>query len=399
MLESYREYMESCRLNGERMPYSYEEYNREQVLKRLKELLWEAQFGREVNFEREEPLWQEFLWMLEEGEAMEKGFYGCNTPDSELVVVASPALMALLMGDYDLSIALCKAGMYGDVNDIASELKQEGKISFLGGGSIRFCEACLLCFDMSVEQIDFFRRKGFFERANFWRENNSRFLENYLFVDKQKEWEYLHRVLRNIKAHGEAYGESGNMLMLILWYALCEEMDENNPSFWTRLCELFAETEGFGGIPYMLHEYTRVYFGCLNKECTEQERLLRGMEEYFRHAETIDIRYIEDYVSEILLGECICRKSIRKQGRDYFSVVKKIEGEVTREWLKDMLTLLKTRDFPLLEQAFRSGFLREDCVDAYIQHFSTQKDFAGIISYLMCKRWNGKENVNGFVQR
>lgn len=395
-MENYREYMESCRLNGERMPYLYEEHKREQVLKQLKELLWEAQSEREINFEREEPLWQELLWILEEGEELEKGFYSCNTPDSELVVVASPALMALLMGEYDLSIELCKAGLCGDKNDIASELKQEGKISFLGGGSIRFCEACLLCFDMSVEQLDFFRRKKFFERVNFGHENNCRFLENYLFMDKKKEWGQLYRVLGSIKTRGVAYGNPGDLLMLILWYALCEQMDEDNSMFWTKLCELFKETEVFEVIPYMLHEYTRVYFGCL-KEWVEQERLLRGMEEYFRHAETIDIRYIGNYISEILLDECICRKTFRKHGRDYFSVVKKIEGEVTGEWWKDMLKLLKTRDFPLIELAFKSGFLKEDCLDTYIQYFSTQKDYAGIIPYLIYKRWSGKESANGSI--
>ncbi|MBQ8823145.1 MAG: hypothetical protein IJZ82_10915 [Lachnospiraceae bacterium] len=396
-MENYREYMESCLSNGERMPYPYELHCIEQVLSRLQELLLAAEPGYEAPYMREEACLPELLWIIAEGEVQEKGFYSWNKPEGELAVVAPPGLMALLMGEYELAIALCEAGFGGGRNDIASELRQEGQTSFLGGGSIRFCEACLLCRDMTKEQIAYFKGKDFLDVLNLWRENGDQFADVCFFVDKQVVWENLFGILQRVKEDGEVYGDVEDVLILILWYALRMEMDVGNPTFWLRLYSLFAESEVLPAIPHTLHAYAKAYYRGEAGIYKEQHRLLNGMDMYFRFAEAINIQHVELYITEIILKKCGTGKKAREFRRVYFSVMKKIEGDITAEWLEHMLELLKTKDFPLLEQAFRSGFLRDDCVEDYIRYFFRHKEYAGIIPYLLQRRWRTKEDANGCV--
>lgn len=392
-MENYREYMESCLQNGERMPYPYEKHCREQVLEELKELLVTVRVGDEDVYMREEAGTRELLWLMEEGEVQEKGFYSWNKPDSELAIVAEPGPMALLMGEYDLSIALCEAGLGSGRNAIVSELKQDGYASFLGGGSIRFCELCLLGWDMTKEQIAYFWQRDFLDGPNLWRENGDQFSEVSFFVDKQVVWENLYRVLRSLKE----YGDVEDILILILWYALRKELDKNNPTFWLRLYSLFADSPVLSAIPHTLHAYARAYYMGEVRIYEEQHRLLNGMDMYFRFADAIDIQYVEFYIAEIILEKCSTGKRAREFRRVYFSVMKKIKGEITIEWLEHMLELLKTRDFPMLEQAFQSGYLRDDCVEDYIRYFTLQKGYVGIIPYLMRRRWREKEDANGRI--
>ncbi|MBQ7776612.1 MAG: hypothetical protein IJ379_11900 [Lachnospiraceae bacterium] len=398
-MDNYREYMEACLLNGDRMPYSYEQHCREQVLEQLKALLEAAESGDEETYMQEEACLPELLWIIAEGEVPQKGFYSWNKPEGELAVVAPPGLMALLMGEYKLSIALCEAGMGGGRNDIASELRQEGQNSFLGGGSIRFCEAYLLCRDMTKEQIAYFKGKDFLDVLNLWRENGDQFSDVCFFVDKQVVWEHLYGVLQRVKEDGEVYDDVEDLLILILWYALRAEMDKGNPTFWLRLYSLFAESEVLQAIPHTLHAYAKAYYMGEMGIYKEQHRLLNGMDMYFRFADAIDFQYVELYITEIILKKCSIEKKAREFRRVYFSVIKKIEGDITAEWLEHMLSLLKTRDFPLLEQAFQSGFLRDDCVEDYIGYFFRHKEYAGIIPYLLQRRWRTKEDMDGCVQR
>lgn len=385
-MKKYKEYIESCLMNGGKLECSHEQHCREKVLEKLIELSETGITTDEEKHMREETGISELLWIIEDGEIQEKGLYSWNKPDGGLLVIASPALMAILMGEYEIGIELCEKGMWGDRNDIASEFGLEGCNCLPVGSSIRFCEACLLCRDMTKEQIAYFGEREFLDGPNLWRENGDQFSDIRFFVNKQVVWDSLYQVLQRVKEYGRTYEEVEDIILLILWYALRQGMDKDNPVFWLKLCILFANTEMSHTIPQALHGYAKAYYVGAVNHYEEQYRLLNGMDMYFRYAEAVDFQYIDHYISDIILTKCRREERLMSFRKVYFSTMKKIEGEVTILWLNHMLELLKTKEISLLEQAFQSGFLRDDCIENYISHLIPLKEYAGIIIYLIHRR-------------
>ena len=175
MSENYRRQLEWCLMVGERVSYSYEAHRREVVLEALRSCVKEKEYDRFYVCEEAEV--EDMLWILRE---------------EDVAIVAPPALMALVMGEYDLAIRLCEDYRVTSwKNRVNVVYMHDGKAVW--GNNYSFGEACLFCKDISASQLQYFAKRGFFDKNNF-------VYEGACYWRRQQEAEEAELVWRPLRA-------------------------------------------------------------------------------------------------------------------------------------------------------------------------------------------------------
>lgn len=397
-MEDYREYREQCIANGERIQYVYEEHCREAILEQLIEMSKIAGVS-DMHIMQEEADTSEMLWVLLKDEVIEKGIYSINRPDTELLIYAPPALMALLIGEYGLARKLCDLEMRDCREDIAIEVLQDNRGPLLHGGKYRFCEACLLSSDMLLEETLYFDQKGFFDDSAYYTSENS-FLKNvYLHGEGKQAWKYIYKAIQRVTIQKNECETLECYMVLFTWYALLKQMDTDNDDFWKDLYGLFSEVEQWNKLTGIIHGLLFRYYGPKNDIETMVCKLIPCVEEHFRHVDYLCMDgYVEEYM-EYIIGDNKKVESLKnkKYTIRYFGAIKQFRGEYTKEWRELVFKLFNKRDLELLELAFQNHILKKECITEYIEYFITQKEYSWILAYLIQKNWLIKEKANGNI--
>lgn len=397
-MEDYREYRERCIANGERIQYVYEEHCREAILEQLMEMSKIAGVP-DLHIVQEEEEIQEMLWVLLKDEVIEKGIYSINRPDTELLVYAPPAFMALLIGEYGLAKKLCDLEMRNCREDIVIEVLQDDRGPLLHGGKYRFCEACLLSSDMPLEETLYFSQNGFFD-VSVYHSSEASFLKNiYLHGECRQSWRYLYKAIQRIEIQKKECEILKGYIVLFIWYALLKQMDMENEDFWKDLYGLFSDAEQWNELTGIIHGLLKRYYSTENVIKIMVCKLIPCVEEHFRHVDYLNMDgYVEEYMDYIIgkigKGENIKNK---KYIIRYMRAVKQFRGEYTAGWRTIVFKLFKKRDLELLELAFQNHFLKKEYITEYIEHFLLQKEYSWILPYLVQKNWLAKENANGNI--
>ena len=395
-MEDCRQYIEGCLLNGERISYVHEKNSREAILLQLKEIS-ELSGMSDLQLLREEAA-KEMIWVLLKNEKIERGMYCHNKPDAELVVCAPAALMAVILGEYELAKRICEIEERNYENDTAFEVQQDYNGPHLKGGKYRFCEACVLSCDMEWEETVYFMGKGMFDISLYEEQGNGFFSDVCMHGSKMQMWEYIYKMMKRLSQQLELYETFQALIFLLMWFALLREIDKDNVNFWNCIYGLFSEEEQWILITEFIHG--RWFQDIRNSTIVRRSRILACTEEHFKHMDYLPMdghirKYAEYLVRQISeVGDAQARECCR----DYFLTVKQFAGKQEAEWKELMLALLRSKDLPLIELGFQNCLLNKEWIAEYIDYFMGKKDYSWILSYLIQKSWSIKEIENGNIQ-
>ncbi|MBQ9135217.1 MAG: hypothetical protein IJX66_03870 [Lachnospiraceae bacterium] len=281
----YRECMMNSRMSGKAMDFSYKEHSRETVLKQLKDKLILSPENKEccdiLSKVKHETIRDDMLWILKKGESVERGIYSWNRPAVDLAIVAPPALMALVMGEYQLAVRLCIEANEPLWDSTVEELYQEGRKCGIGGGSYTFGEACLLSGEMGDVEKRYFWKNGYYNEGLHADEGYS-ILANLQFHGStgrmaEDKW----RPIQEVKDLEAITGQNSGLLTRIVEYAMQLEMDKNCEAFWERLYETFPAKKERREIVTALHKWLFGRCKADNIEPGLEDRLLAGIFCYF----------------------------------------------------------------------------------------------------------------------
>ena len=243
MSVDYRECMMFNRMTGEKMDFPYEEHCNEAVLKQLQECLETSEVGDEDSYVWEEDMRDDMLWILRGEEIIEKGIYSWNHPEVDLAIVAPPALMALIMGEYVLATKLMEKAEVPLWKNRVDEFYLDGNKVSIGGGSYTFGEACLMSLEMPVSEKQYFGNKGYYDISKLTLEENPLLFEMQFHRTGPEVLEDIWRPIREIKNLSEIEGDGRKLLTLAVEYALRLKMDRTCDCFWEKLFQIFPEKE------------------------------------------------------------------------------------------------------------------------------------------------------------
>lgn len=437
-MKDYREYIQNCFFQGERVQYVYAKHCRQAILEQLYKISEgkqaedpEEKAAAEENAVTEDseekaaakentatedpeekdvaeeiPDEQLMLWALKENEVIEKGIYRYNKPDSELLVCASPALMALILGEYKLAKKICemdpKSASEAMKKGTALEILQDEKGLRLEGSEIRFCEACILCSDMEPEETVYFMEKGMFDLERYIDPENSFFSKVDLNEDQKQRGKYIVKMMERLKHQENVCEIFKGFKLLLVCYAMIKKIDIGNADFWKDVYELYDKDEEWNELTVFAHRILLKKLDVKKDILEKQYRLLTCIEEHFRHTDYLRVdSEVEDYIKYLLLYAETTENHAEFKNYlvIYFQTVQRFGGEETLEWKRLMLELLKKGDLTMLELGFQKQFLKEEWIAEYIEHLIHQKEGAWVLTYLIYKNWLVKEKKNGNVQR
>lgn len=398
-VEDYRDYIQKCLLNGERVQYMYEEHGRQAILEKLRRISENLELGEEqVTKEPEDE--QAMLWVLPEDEVIEKGIYHYNKPDTELLVCAPPALMALILGEYKLAKKIYEKFSRSYENDTAIEILQDNRGPLLGGSEFRFCEACLLGIDMEPEETIFFKEKGMFEIELYWDSENAFFSKVCLHGNQKQTWQCIFKMMERLRKQEIVCEIFRDYKFLFICFALIKKMDMNNNDFWKDIYGLFSKVEERNVITEFIHRIFLMKIDVIHDVMSKEYRIIPCIEEYFRHADCLLLdgsvgEYIAHFIKNIDAGG---ENEFRNYCVTYFETVQWFGGEDSAELRKIMFDLINQKDFRLIELGFQKHLLREEWIEEYIEYFISQKNHTWILPYLIQKNWLIKEKTDGNIQ-
>lgn len=398
-MEDYRDYIQKCLLNGERIQYVYEEHGRQAILEKLRRIsknlgLAEGQSTKEMGDE------QSMLWVLPEDEVIEKGIYHYNKPDTELLVCAPPALMAMILGEYKLAKKICEIVSRSYENDTAIEILQDNRGPLLGGSEFRFCEACLLCSDMEPEETIFFKENGMFAIELYWDYERAFFSKLYLHGDQKQTWKYTFKMMERLRKQESVCEIFQDYKFLIIYFALIKKMDMSNSDFWKDIYGLFSQVEQRNAITEFVHQIWLKQMDVIHDVRSKEYRIIPCIKEHFRHVDYLSVDGgVEEYVAYIIKKIDACEETeFRHYCVTYFETVQWFGGEESSGWRKIMFELFNKKDFTLIELGFQNHLLKEEWIEEYIEYFISQKNYTWILPYLIQKNWLIKEKTNGNIQ-
>jgi len=394
-MKAYREYIENCLLNSEKVEYAYEEHCRQVVLEQLIRLSEMPQDGLIGETDEE----QDLLCVFLENEMIEKGMHRNNRPKEELIICAPPALMAVILGEYKLAQKLCERTARHYEDDTAIEILQDHRGPLLKTSQFRFCEACLLSSDMETEESDYFVDKGMFAITLYCDNEKGFFSKLILYGDDKQILDCLLKMMdRVIKQQGIRNSFPASIGLLVC-FALRKEIDRKVADFWKDVYGTLHEVEHWNFIIQFTHCYLMVHCNALVDIQSGGNRVLPCIEEYFRHMDCMPMDgYVKNYIDRLIKFNASGKKELRDYCRTYFKTVKRFGSEVNLEWKILMFTLLRKKDLTLAELGFRNAFLKEEWIEEYIEFFFLQKEHSLILPYLIQKKWALKEKLNGNIQ-
>ncbi len=283
----YRECMMNSRMTGKAMKFAYEKHCREKILKQMKDKLIVASDYKEGAYipwkEKRETIRDDMLWILKKGEPVERGIYSWNRPAVDLAIVAPPALIALVMGEYQLAVRLCIEANEPLWDSTVEELYQEGKKCGIGGGSYTFGEACLLSSEMGDVEKRYFWKNGYY-REGLLASEGRYILSNLQFHGSAGQMaEDMWRPIQEVKDLEAITCENSGLLTKIMVYAMQQEMDKNGEAFWERLYGTFPAKKERREIVTALHKWL---FGRCREDNIEpglENRILEGIYYYFAY--------------------------------------------------------------------------------------------------------------------
>lgn len=410
MRSGYREELEINRMLGQAMQVPYGEHCKEVLLGQMRSRIEPAERGYEEPFMREESICEDMLLFLKREEVLERGIYSWNRPNMDLIIVAPPPLMAFILGEYALALRLCELCDMPVRKMLVDEMYQDGDRSFIGGGQYGFAEACLFSEDMSFEEKQFFYQRGCYEGV-VTVGNGLGFMEGFQFHQgggslgelwhlrsekaAQMLAEEIWRPIQAVQNLEKLFGTSQKLLTGVIKYALSMKLDRDDVEFWDKLYVMFREKEEHYIIVDAMHDYFRDAgsWEKFSPEC--EERVVKGLQAYFRYEETIPMQgAVEAFLLERLYTEAYV--ALDGKGRNYMerylSAVKRYSGEVSSFWQQGMYDLLEQRDVQWLRLGIQSGFLKVDCIKDYIEyilleHFRQGKGYSEFISRLIQLKW------------
>ncbi len=393
---NYREIMQESRMSGKAMPYSFEDYSPKEVGKKLKVMA--ADTGREGNCNRmpEEPGAEEdMLLLIKKEEHMEKGIYSWNRPPMDMAVVASPVLMALILGEYELAVELDKHREAATWQYSAEEMYQKEEEACLGGGMYTFGEALLMCGDAPKPMIEYFESKGCYDR--FYANDEEDLFKNFVFHKDSPNLADVIRPFAECKCIEQIVGEKPHLLHKLLMYGLEQKSDILHLGYWDELFRIFTQKEE------RMRIMTSVfYYGLWHRADKSQTdgRVQIAMLVYFKKEKSIEMSAIlATYIRTVLLSDYQNKPAKTNHLLWIFKVMKKVEGVVTREWQEGMKELLKLGDWDVIEPAFRCGYLKADGISEYIEALLAEQNHTQTLIRLIKKKWREEAVQIGLVSR
>lgn len=394
MSENYRELLSWGRTSGEAVVLPYSEHCREAILEELQGRLVTAETGYEDPYMREEAEHEDMLWMLNREEVLEKGIYSWNRPMADLLIVAPPALMALIMGEYELAVKLNEHENLPYWKNRVEELYQDRGRSGIGGGQYSFGEACLLSIDMPVSVKLFFWQRGYYDEKNIFLDEKVLLSEAQFHRTGQKAEDDFWNIMKEIRNLGEMFEDTRELFILALEYALRTEKDRRYKLFWERLYQTFETGEEHHIIVEVMHRY----FVNLGNECgglssVIEKRVLAGLQVYFKYEDSLFMgEGVEKYLLNRMTGDVFRRSIWKSYLEQYLNIVKGFIGPVTEGWQQGMYELLESEDENLILDGFKCGYLKTECILEYIEfliqeHFKDGKGYTNYISRLIQLKW------------
>lgn len=391
MSTAYREQLEWCLNYGEEIPFSYEEHSRQVVLEEIKGCLKAEEKGYEEPYMREDAAVEDMLWILKAEEEMEKGLFHDNQLPMDVAIVAPPSLMALLMGEYELAMLLCQNSNVTYWKNMVDEVYiSNGKASM--GSNYSFGEACMLCKDMSAQQLQFWAEKGYFDMEHLLL-GNVYLYENTclgLQVEKdEREQEFFWRPIYAVKKLCSVSESTKKLLALVLEAVIAKKLDTKCSQFWERLINLFTQKEERVVIMEVAHNY---FYNSSNYIFSE--RLQKALIAYFKYEESLPmVGAIEKYIIHRVIAEFHKGPLFQNRLKKYFGVTKSFEGVVDREWKVGMLKLLKLNQESLFVSGFQIGFLKKECIEEYVSLLLKESELKNgslvpIINRLIRMKWS-----------
>lgn len=402
MSVDYRECMMFHRLMGEKMTFSYSEHCKATVLQQLQECLEVSEIGYEEPYVWEEDMRDDMLWLLRGDEEVEKGIYSWNRPEGDLAIVAPPALMALVMGEYVLAVKLMEKAEVPMWKNKADEFYLEDARVNIGGGSYTFGEACLMSGEMPVSVKQYFREKGYYDILKLKTDGNSMLFEMQFHRTGQSVLEDVWRPIQEVKnlcESDEMGGKGRELLPFAIEYALGLKIDKKCDDFWDKLFQMFPEREEQFIIAEAMHAYFLNLCSAENLSPRYEERLLDGLQAYFRYEPGIPMTgAVEDYVLERMETKSYRSGKWKKYLDRYFNTVKRFDGSVSKKWQLGMFELLSCEDVEWIQTGFYNGFLKKDCIAEYIEyllqkHIREGKNYTAFIPQLIQMQWQENENA------
>lgn len=378
MCTDYRESMLNSRMTGNAMNFSYKEHCKEAVLKQL------------INNTATESANEDMLWILKHSEKMERGIYSWNQPQVDLAIIAPPALMALIMGEYELAVQLCKMQEAPLWENTVEELYQEGDHSQIGGGSYNFCEACLFSDTMGECETRYFWENGYYDARLLVGENNGMLSDMQFHGKAENRTEDIWRPLQKIQSLGDRIGDTDELLHLAVLYALQLEIDTQYENFWERLYAMFSAREEHLIIIDAMHSYFLNTSSADNLPLHFEERVLKGIQKYFNYEEWIPMSgAVETYLIERITSKTYLIGKRKWILESYFHAVKQFEGTISEKWKYAMLILLSSYNSNWWNKGFQNGFLRKDCTEDYIDYLLQEygREYGSYIARLIQIKW------------
>lgn len=430
-MKDYREYIQNCLFKGERVQYVYAKHCRQAILEQLYEISEgkyeedpegkadaeesaeagnpEGKADAEESAEagdpegkaaaEEIPDGQLMLWVLQKNEIIEKGIYHYNKPDSDLLVCASPALMAMILGEYKLARKISETDLEAMKQDTALEILQDEKGPHLGGSEIRFCEACLLCSDMEPEETAYFMEQGMFDLERYVNPENSFFSKVYLHGDQKQSGAYIVKMMERLKHQENVCEIFKGFKLLLVCYVMINKIDIGNADFWKNAYELYDKDEEWNELTVFAHKILHEKYDVKKDILEKQYRILPCIDAHFRHTDYLRVdSAVEEYIRCILYWkETDNHTEFRNYLVTYLKAVQHFGGEETLGWKRLMLALLTKGDLTMLELGFQKQLLKDEWLEEYIEYFSQQKEGVWVLAYLIYKNWLIKERKNGNV--
>ena len=367
MCTDYRDPMKVARMDGADMPFSYDRHCRTVILEEMKTLLdaWE----KEEDSIRDDDLWEESLWFLKKGEAVERGIYSWNRPEMDLVIVAPMGLMLLLMGEYKLLAQMMKKVQMPLWKQKADEFYLENGKVCIGGGHYTFGEACLLSADMPLSEKQYFWNRNYYNILRLALNANNMLSEMQFHRNGLDYEEDIWRPIQEVKNLSETVGNASKLLEATVEYALSTDMDRKCDAFWENLFQIFLGKEEQAIIMEALHAYFLNMCSAENLSPRYEERVLRGLEVYFRYASGIEMTdAVESFVLERVASKSYRSGKWRAYLDKYFRIVKFFEGSVSKKWQDGMYDLLSEGDGEWIKLGIHNGFLQRAYVAEYIEY-------------------------------
>lgn len=382
----YDEQIMRWRVHGERMDLDYREHSREMVLKQL----WEFLAGVEEDqpFMRESLNRKEFLWLLPEKEVVEKGIYGWNRPKVDLAIAAPPTLMAIVMGEYELAQRLSRIDETPKWLNKVRECYLNGTRAYLGGGRYSFFEACMLSDDMTTQERHVLLPEKMWPKVSEYEI----FLENFQFHRGERAlMEDIWHPIISLHALIQGSEEKKGLIQLLTRFVIKIGADNVCGDFWERLYSMFSG-ECRELIVQAVHKYALYFIDSTNKLFHYEDRLLHSVEVFFRYERALYVsREVAGFIEKRLPKDLNAQSRTVKFMMRYMNAVKQFEGTVTDIWWTGMIRIMESGSQGWILRCLDNGFLREECIPAYVEHLLQTKSGPGTIPLLIQRSWQSRE--------